>query len=66
MDFRVERESSVPSTAPFSRKVASAPTSPSYTLIVLSTTDAGATLITCNREDFAEIGKHLAFKVIFW
>lgn len=36
------------------------------TLIALSARDSGATLITCNREDFAEIGKHLAFKVIFW
>jgi predicted nucleic acid-binding protein len=37
-----------------------------HTLIGLSAKDSGATLITCNREDFAEIGKHLAFKVIFW
>jgi predicted nucleic acid-binding protein len=36
------------------------------TLIALSARDSGATLITCNREDFAEIGKHVAFKVIFW
>lgn len=36
------------------------------TLIALSTRDYGATLITCNREDFTEIGKHVAFKVIFW
>ncbi len=36
------------------------------TLIALSARDSGATLITCNREDFAEIGKHLAFKVTFW
>jgi predicted nucleic acid-binding protein len=35
-------------------------------LIALSARDAGATLITCNREDFAEIAKYLAFKVIFW
>jgi predicted nucleic acid-binding protein len=35
-------------------------------LIALSARDAGATLITCNREDFAEIGKYLAFKIIFW
>jgi predicted nucleic acid-binding protein len=34
-------------------------------LIALSGRDSGATLITCNREDFTEIGKHLAFKVIF-
>lgn len=36
------------------------------TLIALSAKDSGARLITCNREDFAEIAKHLAFKVIFW
>jgi predicted nucleic acid-binding protein len=36
------------------------------TLIALSARDAGATLITCDREDFAKIGKHLAFKVAFW
>lgn len=36
------------------------------TLIALSARDSGATLITCNREDFAEIGKYKAFKVIFW
>jgi predicted nucleic acid-binding protein len=35
-------------------------------LIALSARDAGATLITCNREDFAEIAKYLAYKVIFW
>ena len=35
------------------------------TLIALSARDSGATLITCNRKDFAEIGKHVAFKVIF-
>jgi predicted nucleic acid-binding protein len=35
-------------------------------LIALSARDVGATLITCNRDDFAEIGKYLAFKVIFW
>ena len=36
------------------------------TLIALSARDAGATLITCNREDFAEIGNYLSFKVAFW
>ena len=36
------------------------------TLIALSARDSGATLITCNREDFAEIGKHLVLKLIFW
>jgi len=36
------------------------------TLIALSARDARATLITFDREDFAEIGKHLAFKVAFW
>jgi predicted nucleic acid-binding protein len=36
------------------------------TLIALSARDSGATLITCNRRDFAEIGKCVAFKVVFW
>ena len=36
------------------------------TLIALSTRDYGATLISCNREDFTEIGKHVTFNVIFW
>ncbi len=36
------------------------------TLIALSARDFGATLITCNREDFAEINKHVALKLIFW
>ncbi len=36
------------------------------TLIALSARDSGATLITCNREAFAEIGKYLAFNAIFW
>jgi predicted nucleic acid-binding protein len=35
-------------------------------LIALSARDSGATLITCNREDFTEIGKHLGFKFIVW
>ncbi len=36
------------------------------TLIALSARDSGATLITCNREDFAEISRHLVLKLIFW
>ena len=36
------------------------------TLIALSARDAGATLVTCNREDFAEIGKYVAFRAVFW
>ena len=36
------------------------------TLIALSARDAGATLITCDHEDFAEIGKHVAFRALFW
>jgi len=36
------------------------------TLIALSARDCGATLITCNREDFTEIREHLAFRVVFW
>ncbi|MBI4840517.1 MAG: hypothetical protein HY803_05495 [candidate division NC10 bacterium] len=36
------------------------------TLIALTARDSGATLITCNREDFAEISKHVALKLIFW
>ncbi len=36
------------------------------TLIALSPRDADAAPITCDREDFAEIGKHFAFRVIFW
>ena len=35
-------------------------------LIALSTRDIGATLITCNREDFSEIRKHKFFKVLYW
>ena len=35
-------------------------------LIALSARDVGATLITCNREDFAEIGKWISFKVVYW
>jgi predicted nucleic acid-binding protein len=36
------------------------------TLIALTARDCGATLITCNREDFTAIREHLAFKVVFW
>jgi predicted nucleic acid-binding protein len=36
------------------------------TLIALSARDSGATLVTCNREDFIEIGKYVAFRAIFW
>lgn len=35
-------------------------------LIALSGRDIGATVITCNREDFAEISNDTPFKVIFW
>ena len=35
-------------------------------LIALSARESGATLITCNRGDFAEIGKCIAFKMLFW
>ncbi len=35
-------------------------------LIALSARDIGATLITCNREDFSEIRKHKFFKVLYW
>ncbi len=35
-------------------------------LIALSARDTGATLITCNREDFTEIGKHINLKVLYW
>lgn len=35
-------------------------------LIALSARDVGATVVTCNREDFAEIGKHISFKVLYW
>jgi predicted nucleic acid-binding protein len=35
-------------------------------LIALSARDIGATLVTCNREDFAEIRKHTAFNVVYW
>ena len=35
-------------------------------LIALSARDAGATLITCNHADFAEIREYLSFRVVFW
>lgn len=35
-------------------------------LIALSARDIGATLITCNRGDFAAIRKYTLFKVVFW
>ncbi|MBI4573590.1 MAG: PIN domain-containing protein, partial [candidate division NC10 bacterium] len=36
------------------------------TLIALSAREAGATLVTWDREDFAEIGKYVAFRALFW
>jgi len=35
-------------------------------LIALSARDIGATLITCNRQDFAEIRYHTHFKIVYW
>ena len=35
-------------------------------LIALSARDAGATLVTCNREDFVEIGKYTRFRAVYW
>ena len=35
-------------------------------LIALSARGVGATLITCNRKDFTEIGKWITFKVVYW
>ena len=35
-------------------------------LIALSARDIGATVITCNRDDFAEIRKHRPYKVLYW
>lgn len=36
------------------------------TLIALTARDIGATLITCNHDDFAEIRIYKPFKVLFW
>jgi predicted nucleic acid-binding protein len=35
-------------------------------LIALAARGIGATLITCNQEDFSEIRKHTRFKVVYW
>lgn len=35
-------------------------------LIALSARDIGATLITCNRQDFAEIRDHTLFRIVYW
>jgi len=35
-------------------------------LIALSARDIGATLITCNRQDFAEIRYYTLFKIVYW
>ncbi len=35
-------------------------------LIAPSARDIGATLITCNRQDFAEIRDHTLFKIVYW
>ena len=35
-------------------------------LIALCARDVGATLITCNRQDFAEVARHTPFKVLYW
>jgi len=35
-------------------------------LIALSVRATGATLITCNHQDFAEIRKYKPFKVLYW
>jgi predicted nucleic acid-binding protein len=35
-------------------------------LIALEARDIGATLVTCNRKDFAEIGKQVSFKAAYW
>jgi predicted nucleic acid-binding protein len=36
------------------------------TLIALCARDSGATLITCNRRDFTELGRCVEFKALFW
>jgi predicted nucleic acid-binding protein len=35
-------------------------------LIALSARDIGGTLITCNRDDFSEIGKQIRLKCVYW
>lgn len=35
-------------------------------LIALSARDIGATVITCNRRDFDEIGQYASFRVAYW
>lgn len=35
-------------------------------LIALSAREIGATVVTCNHDDFSEILRHRSFKVIFW
>ena len=35
-------------------------------LIALAARDIGATLISCNRDDFAEIGKQMSLKIAYW
>jgi len=35
-------------------------------LIALSARDIGATLITCNRQYFAEIRDHTLFRIVYW
>lgn len=35
-------------------------------LIALSAKEIGATLITCNKNDFSEIQKYISFKVLYW
>ncbi len=35
-------------------------------LIALSARDIGGTLITCNKEDFAEIRNHTPFRTVYW
>lgn len=35
-------------------------------LIALTARDIGATLITFNRKDFAEIRKHTLFRIVYW
>ena len=36
------------------------------TLIALSARELGATLITCDHDDFAEIHRYKSFKVAYW